>query len=581
MKRKAATTSRRKKRASDDEYSDDEDDVVYSSPTSSDDDDLFLPPKASTRKKSSSTRPLKKRQLSSSTPNPPATEGMILWSHPTSTHIVPKAHRPAIRRALIDWFEGVRDKRGMPWRKRYDAGLSAEGKSQRAYEVWVSEIMLQQTQVATVIPYYNRWMSKFPTIRDLASASIDEVNALWKGLGYYSRASRLLLGSQKVLSSPSRLLPTTAKSMEAEIPGIGRYSAGAICSIAYAEPVPVLDGNVNRLMSRFLALHAQPKAKATLDVLWAGAGAMVDISDTDAVIDLTNTDPVIDVDADTDPVDADTPSENRDLPNPGDINQALIELGSTVCKPTDPQCSICPLRPWCAAYNQSHSSSADSTSEFGTPLIDRDIEDLCTLCAPLPVWSPTSFPMKAERKKAREETDLVCVIEYASPAGDRWFLLSRRPATGLLAGLHEFPTLPDIDSSASPRGLEQRAGETVSSFIESTTIAKVKPMGTVPHVFSHIKKEYRVVWVVLGGGEKGDAPPPIRAGPRSTSASTSTLKVKKAKTKKSTKSSEPEVTNLDKIDATWVPFAEIPNANIGTGMGKVWSLVCAMWGEES
>lgn len=172
--------------------------------------------------------------------------------------------------------------------------------------------------------------------------------------------------------------------MEAEIPGIGRYSAGAICSIAYAEPVPVvrpspfpsplkiwvlpdvgeqLDGNVNRLMSRFLALHAQPKAKATLDVLWAGAGAMVDISDTDAVIDLTNTDPVIDVDADTDPVDADTPSENRDLPNPGDINQALIELGSTVCKPTDPQCSICPLRPWCAAYNQSHSSSADSTSE--------------------------------------------------------------------------------------------------------------------------------------------------------------------------------------------------------------------------
>jgi A/G-specific adenine glycosylase len=197
--------------------------------------------------------------------------------------------------------------------------------------------MLQQTQVATVIPYYTQWMEKFPTIRDLAAADIDTVNCLWKGLGYYSRAARLLAGAQKVVTNFSGRLPANATSLEKEIPGIGRYryqhstvliaavyiltlrpSAGAICSIAYGICAPVLDGNVQRLLSRVLALHVSPKAKKTLDILWDGAEAMVEGSD-----------------------------------RPGDVNQALIELGSTVCKVRDPICESCPLSDGCRAYKES------------------------------------------------------------------------------------------------------------------------------------------------------------------------------------------------------------------------------------
>lgn len=184
---------------------------------------------------------------------------------------------------------------------------------------------------------------RFPTIHDLAASDIETVNSLWKGLGYYSRAARLLSGAQKVVKDLDGRLPDNAKDMQAEISGIGRYSAGAICSIAYNQCVPVvgllctfrfrvltdgsqLDGNVIRLLTRFLALYAPPKAKQVQDILWAGAEAFVDGSS-----------------------------------HSGDINQALIELGSTVCKVRDPVCGNCPLRAWCRAYQRTQS---DSVREF-------------------------------------------------------------------------------------------------------------------------------------------------------------------------------------------------------------------------
>ncbi|KAH6909645.1 A/G-specific adenine DNA glycosylase [Coprinopsis sp. MPI-PUGE-AT-0042] len=450
-----------------------------------------------------------------------------LPSHPASTHIVSKA--PEIRVALLKWFDTVRDARGMPWRKPFDRSHTREQFSQRAYEVWISEIMLQQTQVATVKPYYERWMAKFPTIKDLAAANIDDVNALWKGLGYYSRASRLLAGAQKVVEELDGLLPNNAKDMEAKIPGIGRYSAGAICSIAYGEKVPVLDGNVTRLLSRFLALYANPKAKGAQDILWAGAEAMVRVKDLD-------------------------------YENPGDINQALIELGSTVCKPRDPDCGSCPLGPWCSAYQQSR--------PIDTPIDAPDIEDMCTLCEPIP--SPISivdFPMKVEKKKAREEVDVVNIVEWRKD-GERWFLLVKRPEKGLLAGLQEFPTRSDV-GSPSKKELETLARTLLSELLTTEPcVTKIEPIGDVLHVFSHVKKTYRKQWVVLEGGER---PPPLKIPESSESSQT----VAKGKGKK--KASKVPEDSTAAIVAKWVREEDVAQANTSTGVVKIWKLAQSHW----
>ncbi|KAJ7770504.1 hypothetical protein B0H16DRAFT_1306809 [Mycena metata] len=404
--------------------------------------------------------------------------------HSKWIHVMKPAEVPSIRAALVQWYSTVHSSRSMPWRKPYDPTLDRDDRAQRAYEVWISEIMLQQTQVATVIPYYNRWLEKFPTIRDLAGASIDEVNALWKGLGYYSRASRLLAGAKKAVDEYGGRLPDNAKDMQANIPGIGRYSAGAICSIAYGENVPVaseiqLDGNVNRLLSRVLALHAPPKAKATLDILWNAASAMV---------------------------------HGLESEHPGDVNQALIELGSTVCKVRDPSCAGCPLQSWCAAYTKT------TTSPTAPQMIVTDIEDLCKVCEPTDNAAVTAYPMRVDKKKAREELDIVNVIEWRSDS-DRQFLLVRRPEGGLLAGLDEFPTSPNVAASLSRAKQAEIPQKMLLTLLhpdvvlidttgtlkpqpgssKSLRITKVHPVGDVVHVFSHIKKTYRVQWVLLDG----------------------------------------------------------------------------------
>ncbi|KAH8835960.1 DNA glycosylase [Flagelloscypha sp. PMI_526] len=424
----------------------------------------------------------------------------IATPHAARTHIRAQIHTPsALVDALILWYNGISTRRGMPWRKPWDPDLSEDERAQRAYEVWVSEIMLQQTQVATVISYYNNWMKMFPTLPALAAASIEEVNAAWKGLGYYSRASRLLAGAQKAVKTFDGKLPPTATELQAEIPGIGRYSAGAIASIAYGERAPVLDGNVHRLMSRVVGLYANPKSKATLDILWAAAGAMVAKGPTGSI-----------------------------QHHPGDINQALIELGSTVCKVQNPDCSSCPIATHCSAYRRSQGNV-----EHASPL--KDIEDLCKICEPLPEnLSVTIYPCKAEKKKAREEMDIVNVVEWKSlkDVAERQVLLVKRPEKGLLAGLFEFPALPNATGKEKMKDVPSKLLPSLIDF-RPAMIKSAHELGDVLHLFSHIRKVYRAQHVLL---ESETLPAVKIAG------------------------------------CKWVKWDEVGKANIGTGIGKVWKL---------
>ncbi|KIO30707.1 hypothetical protein M407DRAFT_20236 [Tulasnella calospora MUT 4182] len=358
--------------------------------------------------------------------------------------------------SLLEWFDSVRDTRGMPWRKEYDPSLSEDEKAQRAYEVLVSEIMLQQTQVSTVIRYYNAWLERFPTIKDLADVTdIEEVNALWKGLGYYRRAKALLEASKKVVKDFDGRIPKDVAVMEKEVPGVGRYTAGAVCSIAYGVKAPAVDGNVQRLFSRLLAIHAQPK-KAALDLIWNAASKLVETTD-----------------------------------RPGDLNQALIELGSTICKPQNPACGNCPLKDGCAAYRLANEKAADTVP---------DIEDMCNVCEPFPDdgKAVTRFPMKVIKKAQRREASVVTVLQVEF-AGEEWLLMSQRPAKGLLAGLWEFPT---TDLPEEEPGLPERLKATrtvVKKALPQMVSKDILPVvvGDFLHLFSHIRKTYFVVLVTI------------------------------------------------------------------------------------
>lgn len=200
---------------------------------------------------------------------------------------------------LLAWWDA--DHADLPWRQSKDP-----------YRIWISEIMLQQTQIATVIPYYERWMTRFPTVTALAEADLDAVLKHWEGLGYYSRARNLHAAAQMVVNEFAGQLPQTAKALQ-QLKGIGPYTAGAIASIAFDEPAPVVDGNVIRVLSRLTDLADDVTATATKKHLWQLAAQLVP------------------------------------LQRPGDFNQALMELGQRVCAPVKPDCNACPVASACAA----------------------------------------------------------------------------------------------------------------------------------------------------------------------------------------------------------------------------------------
>ncbi|NXK97743.1 MUTYH glycosylase, partial [Formicarius rufipectus] len=329
--------------------------------------------------------------------------------------------------------------------------------------VWVSEIMLQQTQVATVVDYYNRWMQKWPTLQALAQASLEEVNELWAGLGYYSRGKRLQEAARKVVSELAGHMPRTAEDLQKLLPGVGRYTAGAIASISYGQATGVVDGNVIRVLCRLRCIGADSSSPAVIDRLWAMANALVDRS------------------------------------RPGDFNQALMELGATVCVPKAPLCGECPVKQHCQARHRL----------FGKPTPVPDVEDCgecvgdCPLCPPATEpWDSslgvTNFPRKAAKKQPRVMRTATCVLERRGCRGAPEYLIVQRPSSGLLAGLWEFPSLP------LPQDMQEEEKKVLADHLQAwlgqPVAAKgLQFIGEVIHIFSHIHQTYVVYSLCLDG----------------------------------------------------------------------------------
>ncbi|KXJ96538.1 DNA glycosylase [Microdochium bolleyi] len=273
----------------------------------------------------------------------------------------------------------------MPWRKAWIDPFSEPDESalrgkleRRAYEVWISEIMLQQTRVAVVIDYWNKWMAQWPTIHELAAASADDVLAAWRGLGYYSRATRIHEAAKLVTKDGEMrgLLPAAADDLQAKVPGVGRYTGGAISAIVFGRAAPMVDGNVLRVLSRQLGLLGDVKSdKAVIDLLWAAADALAKAVARDAPEVSGN-------EAQTDEGEKDwevLPSDR-----PGRWGQALMELGSTVCQPK-PSCDKCPITASCRAYSEGLVLANEKGKSRGIAAVVAnkivDIEDACSLCA--------------------------------------------------------------------------------------------------------------------------------------------------------------------------------------------------------
>jgi A/G-specific adenine glycosylase len=208
----------------------------------------------------------------------------------------------ALAPALLAWAE-QHGRHDLPWQQHVTP-----------YRVWISEVMLQQTQVATVLPYYTRFLARFPDVGTLAAASLDEVLSLWTGLGYYARARNLHRSARLVMQSQGGCLPITMAELQA-LPGIGRSTAGAILALAQGLRQPILDGNARRVLARFFAVGGDPGDRETLQRLWALAEAC-------------------------------TPRERVD-----EYTQAIMDLGSGICVHSRPRCDVCPLSSGCQAFH--------------------------------------------------------------------------------------------------------------------------------------------------------------------------------------------------------------------------------------
>jgi A/G-specific adenine glycosylase len=286
---------------------------------------------------------------------------------------------------LLDWF--VANARDLPWRRTLDP-----------YAVWVSEIMLQQTQVKTVIPYWERWMRELPTIRALATARPEKVLKLWEGLGYYTRARNLQRAAQQIVSQHDGRFPDTFDETLA-LPGIGRYTAGAITSIAFSQPAPILDGNVIRVLTRLFGITENPREKRANAHLWSLAARLVQTARA------SHSKP-------------ETRNPKLLLSGPcSALNQSLMELGALVCTPKQPRCGHCPVSRHCVARATGR------------------VESLPNLAKRVGVTSRRFVAFVAQR-------------------GGKW-LVRQRPAGVLNAHLWEFPnaelnvTTTDLDAIAA------------------------------------------------------------------------------------------------------------------------------------
>jgi A/G-specific adenine glycosylase len=269
--------------------------------------------------------------------------------------------------------------------------------------------MLQQTQVNTVIPYYLKFIKSFPTVRHLAEANLSSVLKTWEGLGYYSRASNLYHASQRVLNHFHGKIPGTLKDLLI-LPGIGRSTAGAILSFAFQKEAPILDGNVKRVLSRLFAVPSHPVRGRTEGLLWQISESLIP----------------------------------KGFSNP--FNQGLMDIGSLLCTPKEPECDRCPL---------------------------------CRFCQGRASGDPERFPAKRTKRSIPHIESVSAIIEK-----DGKVLLNQRPPKGLLGGLWEFPNWR-IEEKARPR-LRSRLGNLVKK--ETGMSVKVEePIGTFKQTFSHFK----------------------------------------------------------------------------------------------
>ncbi len=303
------------------------------------------------------------------------------------------------RRILTDWYREHR--RDLPWRRTGDP-----------YAIWVSETLLQPTRVDSVIPYYERVLARFPDIDALASADADDVLGLWAGLGYYSRARNLQKAARVVRDQLGGALPDSAEALR-KLPGIGRYTAGAVASIAFDQPEPIVDGNVARVLARLHGIREDLKTPGAQRRLWDEAAALAR------------------------------------GPHPGDLNQALMELGATVCTPKSPRCPACPLGRRCSARR---------------------------------AGDPESLPVKTRPPPPRR---VAAVAGWVVRRGRA--LAVRRPPRGLLGGLWELPggalARGEDPETALLRALTERVG---------LDVARAQRLGAIEHAFTHRRLQLHV-----------------------------------------------------------------------------------------
>ncbi|GET90140.1 A/G-specific adenine glycosylase, putative [Leishmania tarentolae] len=392
------------------------------------------------------------------------------WLTPLGSFATHEYYR-SVQEEVIAWWR-KHQRQDLPWRQMLprgggDVGRAVDEEKHYAsaitarydpYQVWVSEVMSQQTRMETVIPYYTAWMKKFPSIEALAASTEDEVKSVWAGMGYYRRAMYLRKGANYLLERCKERAATETSCMPSsqeellKVPGIGPYTSAAIASMCFGEPVCSVDGNVIRVLSRLRGERDfDPKTPANIKeaAMW-GQQLMGNSPTTSAVV----------------------------CQDPSALNQGLMELGASVCRPSGaPLCTSCPLQRFCCA---------------NALLRGGDIEAIESV---IPVRAA-----KMAKRSARE----ICVVHEVSASGTseaRRFVVVRRPTNGLLGGMLEFPTV-----NACAADVEEGAVPLLKHPLSVVTWkAKAKPTfvrlsGNVRHIFSHIVMDVGVVHVKWPAG---------------------------------------------------------------------------------
>ncbi len=336
---------------------------------------------------------------------------------------------------LLAWFRA--HARDLPWRRTSDP-----------YAIWVSEIMLQQTQVKTVIPYWERWMRELPTIQSLADAPEQKLLKLWEGLGYYTRVRNLQKGALQVIERHGGKFPTAHEDILA-LSGIGRYTAGAIGSIAFNQPVPLLDGNVIRVLTRFYGIGENAKEKETTNRLWQIAEDLVTKASKEPGAPTSLSSGAEERAGErrpnaTEPLKTSKKLNQPPLPSPNKevelrhcshFNQSLMELGATICTPAQPACLLCPLQKNCIAARDSRQGE---------------------------------LPNLGERTAATPRRFFAYVIQRKNEV-----LVRQRPSGVVNASLWEFPNLEVELPTKDPLNAAQKAW--------SKAFTTIEPLCTIKH----------------------------------------------------------------------------------------------------